>query len=337
MEPVEPRGRHTLESSMTTRLRYVPDEIKLWRDKKGRPIALYEVTIRCIMGMFLLVPRPEHVRIVLGVLGRALAELDFELFGYGFLSNHGSYILGVRDEAHLADIMEFIHSNIARELGRKEYSDWDGRFWGRRGQPIPILSDEDLLDRMRYLISNSTTENLVEHPTKWPGAHCAKALCNSKPDTGLWINRTGLYRSNLRKGRTFVSHFETEYPVQLSRIPVWAGLSANDYRARFVEMCNDLAEEARLEREASGIKGVLGAKAAMRMSPHHRPDRMDRSRAPLVHCRDAETRTWFQKMYRLFCAQYREATLALRAGLEQFGFVGGIPHGCHFRSTLNTG
>ena len=115
---------------MTTPLRHIPDEIKLWRDRKGRPIAIVEVTIRCTSGMFLLVPKPEHIRIVLGVLGRALAELDFELFGYDFLSNHGSYIIGVRDEAHQADVMEYIHGNIARELGRMEYSNWKEHFWG---------------------------------------------------------------------------------------------------------------------------------------------------------------------------------------------------------------
>ena len=74
---------------MSTQLRHVPDGIRLWRDSKGRPIALVEVTIRCNAGMFLLVPRSEHVRIVLGVIGRAKAELDFELYGYSFLSNHG--------------------------------------------------------------------------------------------------------------------------------------------------------------------------------------------------------------------------------------------------------
>lgn len=322
---------------MTTPLRYIPDEIKLWRDKEGRPIAIVEVTIRCIMGMFLLVPRPKHVRIVLGVLGRALSELDFELFGYGFLSNHGSYIIGVRDEAHLAEVMEYINGNIARELGRKEYSDWSGHFWGRRGRPIAILSDEDLIDRMRYLISNSTKEDLVEHPTKWPGAHCAKTLCSGKHDTGLWIDRTGLYHANRRKSRTRMSRFETEYPVHLSLVPSWAELSTDEYRALFREMCDDLADEAALARQVSGKKGVLSAKAAIRVNPHHRPEHVDRSPAPLAHCKDAETRRWFTKTYQLFCTVYRAATMALRAGVEQFGFVGGIPHGCHFRPALDSG
>ena len=322
---------------MSTRTRYVPDEIRLWRDKQGRPISLVEVTIRCNAGMFLLVPRPEHVRIVLGVLGRAMAELDFELYGYGFLSNHGSYIICVRDEDHQARIMEYIHSNIARELRRKEYCNWKGRFWGRRGQPIPILSDDDVIDRMRYLISNGTKESLVERATQWPGAHCAKALCSGKTDMGLWIDRTGLCHSNRRQGRTMVSCFETEYPVTLTQIPCWAGLSPDEYRDRFVEMCDDIADEARLQREASGTRGVLGAKAAMRMDPHHIPEEMDCSPAPLAHCKDEEGYNWFQKLYRRFCAQYRAATLALRASLKQFGFVGGIPHCCHFKPAPNTG
>ncbi len=47
---------------MTTPLRYIPEEAKLWTDKKGRPIAIIEVTIRCIMGTYLLVPRPNVQR-----------------------------------------------------------------------------------------------------------------------------------------------------------------------------------------------------------------------------------------------------------------------------------
>ena len=90
---------------MPTPLRYIPEEAKLWTDSQGRRIAIVEVTIRCIMGTFLLAPRPEHVRIVRGVLAKALKELDFELFGYAFLSNHGSMLYGVRDAVHLATIM----------------------------------------------------------------------------------------------------------------------------------------------------------------------------------------------------------------------------------------
>ena len=39
---------------MPTLLRYVPEEAKLWEDSHGRPIAIAEITIRCLLGTYLL-------------------------------------------------------------------------------------------------------------------------------------------------------------------------------------------------------------------------------------------------------------------------------------------
>ncbi len=38
---------------MTTPLRFIPEEAKLWTDSKGRPIAIAEVTVRTVQGRFL--------------------------------------------------------------------------------------------------------------------------------------------------------------------------------------------------------------------------------------------------------------------------------------------
>ena len=64
---------------MSTPLRYVPEEAKLWKDVQGRAIAVVEMTIRTILGMFLLKPTPRNTSLILGVLGRAKKTLDFEL------------------------------------------------------------------------------------------------------------------------------------------------------------------------------------------------------------------------------------------------------------------
>ena len=69
-------------------LQFVPEDAKIWTDTKGRPIAIAEVTIRTIMGMFLLKPTRENRDLILGVLGRAQNRYDFELYNYAFLSNH---------------------------------------------------------------------------------------------------------------------------------------------------------------------------------------------------------------------------------------------------------
>ena len=117
---------------MPTPLRYVPQDAKIWKDTKGRPIAVVEMTIRTILGLFLLKPTTRNTSLILGVLGRAKEQLDFELYGYAYLSNHGSLLLGIRSAQHLARIMEFINGNIARELGRAEQSNWQGRLSSQR-------------------------------------------------------------------------------------------------------------------------------------------------------------------------------------------------------------
>ena len=103
-------------------------------------------------------------------------------------------LVGVRSAQHLSRVMNYIHGNIARELSRKENSDWRGPLFERRGRPILVLGDEELEGRLRYILANSTKEHLVARPERGPGAHCARALCRGTTDKGTWINRTELGR-----------------------------------------------------------------------------------------------------------------------------------------------
>ena len=246
---------------MPTPLRYIPEDAKLWRDAKGRPIAIVEITVRCLLGMYLLKPTERNTALIKGVLGRAQARLDFELFGYAYLSNHGSLLAGVRSAQHLATIMEYLHSNIARELGRPEHSDWQGRFWGRRGRPILVLTEDDLVDRMRYLLSNSTKEDLVKHPTRWPGAHCARPLCFGEKDHGIWIDRTRLTKLRRRKRTSAETREEdvmTLYELKLSKLPCWQDLSDEEYRER-IKACLLYTSDAADDDTIVWISGVAGS------------------------------------------------------------------------------
>ncbi len=313
---------------MSTPLRFIPDEAKRFKNRCGESIAVVEITIRTVLGIYLLKPTPRNKSLILGVLGRAKERLDFELYGYAYLSNHGSLLVGVRDAVQLARIMEFIHSNIARELGRKEHSDWSGRFWGRRGRPILILTDEDLVDRMRYLLANSTKEDLVTRPTRWPGAHCAKALCEGRADVGVWVDRTELRRLRFNSKpieRVTESNASTYYRVRLDKLPCWAKLSDEQYRGLIVCLCKDIAEQAALKRRADGGQ-VVGVKRLLRFSPHHRPDKIEKSPAPPVHCRDGSFRFWFIEAYRSFVDGYRWAYRRLGQMLGGDDFPpGGVP------------
>ena len=81
---------------MPSPLVFVPEEAMLWEDSQGRPIAIVEVTVKCLHGRGLLHPNQHSRSLLLGVIGRAQVMYDFELFGYAYLSNHGSILIGVQ-------------------------------------------------------------------------------------------------------------------------------------------------------------------------------------------------------------------------------------------------
>ena len=63
---------------MPSPLQFVPDSAKKWTDAKGRPIAIAEVTIRTVMGMFLLKPTPQNRGLILGVLDAARPDFQWD-------------------------------------------------------------------------------------------------------------------------------------------------------------------------------------------------------------------------------------------------------------------
>ena len=96
------------------------------------------------------------------------------------------------------------------------------------------------------------------------------------------------------------------YRVELEQLPCWAHLSAEQYKQQIRMLCNDIRAQAAHERARSG-RTVLGVKRLLRLSPHHRPDSVERSHAPPIHCRDRTLRLWFVEAYNAFVEAYRAA------------------------------
>ena len=294
---------------MARPLRVVSDFNKTFIGSHGRPVAVFEITTRTTQGRFLIKPTRRCRDLVLGVFGRAQSLLEFELYGYAYLSNHGSLLVGVESAHQLSKLMCYVNSNIARELGRKEHSNWQETFWGRRSRAIPILIEDDLNERMKYLLANSTKEHLVSHPTRWPGAHCARAICEGTVDQGVWIDRSLMHSSGYSIPE---SEATTIHPVVLQPLPSLSHLSTVQYQAYIQAMCDEVAEEAAEERRLTGGR-VEGVRRILRRSPHHKPRVMAKSPAPMVHCSEPKTIAWFKAQYRLFVEAYRDAFQRLQA------------------------
>ena len=80
--------------------------------------ALVEITTRTIQGRHLLTPGPAVNEVILGVLGRAQRLHTIPCCGICVLSSHYHLLLRVQDAETMADFMEYVNSNLAREVGR---------------------------------------------------------------------------------------------------------------------------------------------------------------------------------------------------------------------------
>ena len=108
-----------LEPIMSRSLRYQP----------GRWSTVF-VTGRCIHSRFLLTPSPRVNALINGILKRGCTRYAVRLHAMCFMSNHYHLLFSSQDAASTSSFMQFILSNIAREIGRLRY--WREKFWWRR-------------------------------------------------------------------------------------------------------------------------------------------------------------------------------------------------------------
>ena len=259
----------------------------------------------------LLTPSGELNDRLLGVIGRALSLYPVMLHLFVTASNHIHLIVTVSNIELLSKFMCYLNSNLAREAG-KLYQ-WKEKFWGRRFTAIPIDGELDLIRRVRYLLSHGCKENLVLHPSDWPGVHCVQALTEGKTLSGTWYDRTAYYESCRQAEERSLGEFAKRYEVPLTTLPILEYLSEKQRQEWYQRMVQDIGDET-AERLRQEGRGVLGAKRVLRQRPQERPRKVKRSPAPLCHCSDPERRKAIRDAYRWFRDEYRGASKRLREG-----------------------
>jgi REP element-mobilizing transposase RayT len=282
---------------------------------------LVEVTCRTVQSRLLLHPRPEVCRLILGVLGRAQRLFQMKICNLACLSNHIHLLLVVDDAEQLSSFMEYVNSNIAREVGR--LVDWKEKFWGRRYHAI-LVSDEPRAqeERYRYILSQGVKEGLVEKVRDWPGVHGARAILDGEPLQGYWFDRTREGAARRRGEEPGELEYATEEKVVLSPPPCWKHWSEERIRARVAEMVEQIEKEAEEDRRSRGVK-VLGAKAILAQAPHQKPKQTKRTPAPGFHAVTKAARLALRDAYALFMAAYQEAAEKLRGGDRSVRFPEG--------------
>ena len=288
---------------MSRPLRYQPKE---W--------STFFVTARCIHSRFLLRPSPRVNKIIIGVFARAVERFDIKLYGLCFLSNHYHLLLSSRNAASLAVFMQYIGSNIAREIGREH--EWKEKFWSRRYYASIVLDEAAAEERMKYILANSVKEGLVKHPRYWPGVHCYRHLAEGTALHGVWIDRTKLYNQPHLHERGAIQH----HTLKLHRLPGYESDSESDYRQLIRDLTDEAIDETMTETP------VIGAKRILAIDPHSLPQKSDKGAAPLCHSTCHERRTEFIRAFKSFVDGYKQAFRnALQLTLLEHVPEGGLP------------
>ena len=282
-----------------------------------------EITTSTICGFFLLPATAQFSRIFVGVLGRAQKKFPVKIHAAVAVSSHYHLILTPEDAEQLANFMEHVNGNLAREAGR--LIGWRGRFWRERYHSIPISPEPDaLVGRLRYVLSNTIKENLVARASEWEGLHCAQALTQGKPMTGVWYARAEKYEAKRRAQRRAersgkpvetLSHgaFMEHYEVKLAPLPCWANLSTATIRKRVAMMVEEIEAKAAALREKLGTL-PLGMENIRNQDPLNRSFRSSRSPKPFCHAASRKIRDRVKRAYRSFVEMPQEAAFMVKSG-----------------------
>ncbi|MCH9651946.1 MAG: transposase [Deltaproteobacteria bacterium] len=301
---------------MTHRLRFAPP------GPTGE--ILTEVTLRCIQGRYLLRPSKRLNSLVIGVLARAQAAFQVRVHACSFMTNHAHLLLSVASQKDLSSFMNFVGSNIAREVNLLQ--EWDGKVWARRYSSIPVVGGESIeVAHLEYLLSQGTKEGLVDSPLRWPGINAAEALSNGRNLQGIWVNRTALNKARRRHPKKQIRsiEFEERLTLVLSPLPCWEDLPAAEHQVRIRGLVRQIEDSARQARKGAA---VAGTQAVLRQDPHTRLPRLVTSPAPIVHASSRKVRLAFLEAYRLFVRAFRAAVERQRDGDLTVEFpVGSFP------------
>lgn len=280
----------------------------------GRPLRMYEaeipyfLTIRCLQGRLFLRPSERTNEVLGGVLARAARLAGVEVFAFVFASNH-VHLLVRGPLGTVSQFMQHLLTNISKKVGA--LVGWRGAFWERRYSAEPVLDEEALLGRIRYMLSHGVKEGLVASCQEWPGVSSLSMMLDGEPRRFRWFHWSDRWRER-KLGKPCARFDEkcsrTEQLI-LAQVPHPAFHEASSRRQVLERLVKAVQEHgAALHKRFRGRAWVLAQR------PQHRPERPARSPRPLCHTSSRKLLDEFREKVRAFTTAFRSASQRWCAG-----------------------
>jgi len=291
----------------------------------GRPLRMYEagipyfLTIRCIHGRLFLCPSERTNEIVGGALARAVRLAGVELFAFVFASNH-LHLLVRAPRCNVSQFMQHLLTNLSKKVGA--IVGWRGAFWERRYSAEPVLDDEALLGRIRYILSHGVKEGFVASCREWPGLSSLAMMLDGQPRRYRWFHWSDRWKE--RKAGKPCGRFDERCSrgeeLVLTPVPLPAFRDEDRRRRTLGSMLQAIEEDGGAKH-----KCFRGRDWVLAQRPQHRPQRPARSPRPLCHTSSKQLLDEYRDKVRTFTTLFRTASPRWRAG----DFAAAFPAGAN--------
>jgi putative transposase len=272
------------------------------------PGSFYLLTRRCTQRQFLLRPSRLTNQIVGYCLAAAAEHSGVLLHAVCVMSNHWHAVVS-DPEARLPEFLERAHRLIAKcqnsALGR-----WENLWSSEKTSVVYLAAEQDVLDKMAYVIANPTAAGLVRSPEEWPGV----------------ITRRLGERITFEMPDHFFDEANTETDcddvvLESGRPAIFAQLSDEELDRRLFDAVAERVRVARAAMRAAG-KSFLGVQAVLRQPFTARPltREVRRKLNPRVAAANPSIRVAALRALQQFVAQYRNAWCAWREGKRDVVF-----------------
>lgn len=212
--------------------------------------------------------------------------------------------------ARLPEFLEHFHRLLARAqnaaLGR-----WENLWSSDKTSVVLLVSDEDVLEKMAYTISNPTAAGLVRSPGEWPG------VVTKRLSERSWVDMPDIF-------------FNPEGPLpqsvllEITRPPIYPQLDAAQLGRHLAASVERRLRDARRSL-AQQARKFLGAKAVLQQSFEATPKTSEprRNPHPRIAARHTPERVQAIQSLTAFLRDYRAAWHAWRHGNRDQVFPAG--------------
>ena len=266
------------------------------------------ITRRCTQRMFLLRPRPIVEQAFLYVSAIAAEKLNIKIHAIIVLSNHWHALLTDPD-ANLPAFYKYVHMYVSKilncDMGR-----FEGLWSTEKTSVVTLQDEEDVLDKLTYLMANPVAGQLVKEGKQWPGLR------------RMWqADATSVTVERPKKFYRAEGKMPAEVTLTFARPPAMHELSDNDASKELELLVWEREEGERKRIKAKGGR-YMGIAAILKQKLTATPKTYAKKFgiSPRVGAKNKWARVEALRRLKTWDREYREAYLAWREGKRDVVF-----------------